>query len=156
MATDINILVIALLAIIVLLAVWVIRLEIRMRKLLSGKNAASLEDTFNALANDLKELQMARRDIESYLRTVEERLKRSIQGVQTVRFNPFKDVSIGSNQSFATALVDEEGNGVVISSLYSRDRVSVYSKPLKNNSSEYGLTNEEREAIEKARPQKVQ
>ena len=143
MATDINILVIALLAIIVLLAVWVIRLEIRMRKLLRGKNAASLEDTFNALANDLKELQMARRDIESYLRTVEERLKRSIQGVQTVRFNPFKDVSIGSNQSF-------------ISSLYSRDRVSVYSKPLKNNSSEYGLTNEEREAIEKARPQKVQ
>lgn len=155
MAFDSNILIIPLLAIIVLLIGWLIRMEIRISRLLRGKDARTLENSIVNLLNELKEVQTARHDIETYLRSVEMRLKRSLQGVHTIRFNPFRDVNIGSNQSFSTAFLDEEGNGVVVSSLYSRDRVSVYSKPLKKHGSEYDLTEEEREAITKARPEKV-
>ncbi len=155
MALTGNTLILILLAIIVLLVVWLIYMEWRLRKLLRGKNAATLEDSIITLVGQIKELEGGRRDIEAYLRGVEQRLKRSIQGVRTVRFNPFKDLNIGSNQSFSTAFLDEEGNGVVVSSLYSRDRVSVYSKPLNNHASEYDLTDEEREAVAKARPGKI-
>jgi hypothetical protein len=34
--------------------------------------------------------------------------------------------------------------------MYSRDHISVFSKPIKNSASEYELTNEEREALNKA------
>jgi len=62
-----------------------------------------------------------------------------------VRFNPFSDV--GGDQSFAIALVDGHGNGVVISSLYGRHDIKVYAKPLKKWESEYTLTDEEKQAI---------
>ena len=72
-------------------------------------------------------------------------------GVETVRFNPFKGDGSGGNQSFSTAFVNEEGDGVVISSLYSRERVSVFAKPVKKMSSEYEMTAEEKESLQKAK-----
>jgi len=39
---------------------------------------------------------------------------------------------------------------VVLSSLYARDRMSIFAKPVKNNKSEYELTEEEKEALKKA------
>lgn len=155
MAISADIIIIVLLTVIVLLVGWVVYFEIRLKKLLRGKKAIDLEDSWNTILTELRDVQSARRDIETYLRSVEQRLKRSIQGVETIRFNPFKDMNMGSNQSFSTAFLDEEGNGVVVSSLYSRDRVSVFSKPLKSHASEYGLTEEEKEVVGRARPGKV-
>ena len=148
MALDTNTLIISMLvAVIVLLVGWLVRMEIRLGRLLRGKNASTLEDSITTLLSELKDLQGARQEIESYLRGVEQRLKRSVQGLHTIRFNLFKDLSTGSNQSFATAFLDEEGNGVVVSSLYSRDRVSVYSKPIKKLSSEYDLTGDRKSVV---------
>jgi len=70
--------------------------------------------------------------------------------VETIRFNPFKGNGSGGNQSFSTAFVNEEGDGVVISSLYSREHISVFAKPIKKMSSEYEMTKEEKDSLEKA------
>jgi len=40
---------------------------------------------------------------------------------------------------------------VVFSTLYSRDRVGVYAKPVQNDASSFELTGEEKEAILKAK-----
>ncbi|MGQ9457218.1 MAG: DUF4446 family protein, partial [Anaerolineae bacterium] len=61
------------------------------------------------------------------------------------RFNPCPDP--GGNQSFAIALVDGRGNGVVLSSLHAREGTRVYAKPLKKWESDYALTEEEKQAI---------
>ena len=76
-------------------------------------------------------------------------MRKSIRGLETIRFNPFPDQ--GSNQSFAVGMVNEEGDGVVFSSLYSRERMSIFAKPIKNGKSEYELTTEEKEVLEKAK-----
>ena len=141
---------ISLLIITVILILLIIRLEIKLRGILRGKNAKTLEDTINSLGNEIKNLHVSREEIETYLKSAEKRIKRSTQGIATVRFNPFKGTGSGGNQSFATAFVDEHGDGVVISSLYSRDRMSVYAKPLNNHKSEFELTTEEKEAVKKA------
>lgn len=65
----------------------------------------------------------------------------------TVRFNPFQGKGIGGNQSFSSVFVDEEGNGVVITSMHTRERTNVFAKPLKNWGSEYELSEEEKRAI---------
>jgi len=72
-----------------------------------------------------------------------------VRGVGVVRFNPF--TAQGGNQSFAAAFLDEQGSGVVLSTLYARDRVGVYAKPVDNGSSSFELTEEEKEAISKAK-----
>ena len=48
-------------------------------------------------------------------------------------------------------MLNEEGDGVVLSSLYSRERMSVFAKPIKGGKSEYELTGEETNAIKKAK-----
>jgi hypothetical protein len=69
----------------------------------------------------------------------------------TVRFNPFQGEGTGGNQSFSSIFADEEGNGVVITSMHTRERTNMFGKPLKNWKSEYELTDEEKQAIKNQR-----
>lgn len=153
-ALDNQIVVYAVLSVSVLAIAWMFIVEKRLRGLLSGKNGKSLEDTILNLKDRLEKLEEEKSEIKKYLATAEKRLRRSVQGIETVRFNPWKGTGSGGNQSFATAMINEDGNGVVISSIYSRERVSVYAKPILENSSPYELSDEEREAVKKASPQK--
>lgn len=147
---DINIFVFVLLAAIILAIVWIIRLEIKVHKLLRGSDNKSLEGTIRNLQKRDKEFTQFKQEVEVYLKNVEARLRHSISGVNTIRFNPFKGTGEGGNQSFATAFLNENGEGVIISTVHTRDRVGVFSKPVKNGTSEYELTDEERSAIQEA------
>jgi Protein of unknown function (DUF4446) len=116
---------------------------------LTGSNAQNLE---GVLASDRKKAQELTEEnikLNSRLDIAEKKLSQSVRSVQTIRFNPFADQ--GSNQSFATALVDETGSGVIMSSLYARDRVSVFAKPVANFTSTYELTVEEKQALEQSK-----
>lgn len=139
----------ALMGIIVALALWIMKQERRLNKFLYGKDAKSLEDTIGNVKARIEQLDSLQKDTVGYLKTIDQKLQKSIRGVETVRFNPFKDS--GSNQSFATAFLNEEGDGVVISSLYSRERVSIYAKPVKHLASSYELSEEERNALQNAK-----
>lgn len=130
---------------------WAIATERRLKKFFLGKKAKDLEDTIIALEQKIAELGGARNRIEEEIALMNGKLRKSVRGLATTRFNPFPDQ--GSNQSFAIGMLDEEGNGLVMSSLYSRERMSIFAKPVKNGKSEYGLSAEEKEALEKAKVQ---
>lgn len=136
-------------AITLLLLVWIIRLEFRINRLLKGENGKSLEGSILSIKNKVEELRVARKNSDMQYADIRGRLRRSLQRVETIRFNPFRGTGSGGNQSFVTAFVDEDGNGVVVSGIYARDNVSVYAKPLRAFSSEFTLSNEEKEVLEK-------
>jgi len=138
-------------ALVLALAGYVVFLHTKLKKFLADKNAESIGDSIVNLASRAETLEKFRATLEEYLVSVEHRLKKSVQAVHTVRFNPFRASGGGGNQSFATAFIDESGDGVVISSLYTRDNVSVFGKPLKSHASEYELSGEEKEAIKLAK-----
>ncbi|MEK7569211.1 MAG: DUF4446 family protein [Patescibacteria group bacterium] len=148
---SLQILVFTLIAIVVTLGVWVFVLDRRMKKLLAGKDAQSLEGTIRALGDDIRALEKFQTETTTYLADAEKRIRRSVQGVETIRFNAFKGTGDGGNQSFAIALLSENGDGTIISSLYARDRVSVFAKPVKNFTSEFEMTAEEKDAVAQAR-----
>ena len=66
-----------------------------------------------------------------------------------VRYNSFADV--GSDLSFSVALVTDEGNGVVLTSIYSREETRTYGKGVEAWSPTQGASDEEKRAIERAR-----
>ena len=134
----------------VALLVLVIALWLKVKRFLVG-GSANIGESLDFVSGNIKDLQAFRAELEAYLAGVEKRLKKSVQSVHTVRFNPFKGTGGGGNQSFATAFLSEDGDGVVISSLYARDHVSIFGKPLKKRSSEHELSDEEREALEGAK-----
>ncbi len=127
---------------------WMWNTEKRLKRFFVGKKAKDLEDTLVALEEDISKLKKAKESAEKELSLINSKLKKSIRGVETIRFNPFPDQ--GSNQSFAIGMLNEDGDGVVLSSLYSRDRMSIFAKPVKGNKSEYELSEEERAALDKA------
>ncbi len=133
-----------------LLAGWLGYTEWRFKKLFRGKKAADLESIFRSFSEDLKNLRLSQEETEDYLKEVEERLKKSLKKVGIVRYNPYGEI-VGSNQSFSIAFLDEKGNGAVISTLYTRDNIKTYAKPIKEYKSEHTLTPEENEAIWKTK-----
>lgn len=129
-------------------AVWVVTTEKRLKRFFLGKKAKDLEDTIVTLENEMAKLKKAQEISEKEISIIQAKLRKSIRGLETIRFNPFPDQ--GSNQSFAIGMLDEDGDGVVISSLYSRERMSIFAKPVKKHKSTYELTEEEKEALSKA------
>jgi hypothetical protein len=71
-----------------------------------------------------------------------------VQHVGLVRYNPFQDT--GGDQSFALALLDKQGDGVVISSLHSRTMTRFYAKPIKAGIAVVSLSEEEVKAVQQA------
>ncbi|MBY0293822.1 DUF4446 family protein [Patescibacteria group bacterium] len=122
----------------------------RFMRLALGKNG-SIEESISILLRDTRELQNFRVDLEKYLKNAELRLRGSVQGVGVVRFNAFAGNGAGGNQSFSAAFLDEELSGVVLSTLYSRNHVGVYAKPVEKGNSTFELTEEEQGAIAKAK-----
>ena len=129
-------------------AVWIFTTERRLKRFFLGKKAKDLEDTIVILEEGISKLKSDKENIEKEIVEINKKLKKSIRGVETIRFNPFSDQ--GSNQSFAIGILNEEKDGVVLSSLYSRERMSIFAKPIKDGKSEYELTQEEKEALKKA------
>jgi hypothetical protein len=66
-----------------------------------------------------------------------------------VRYNAFDDV--GSDQSYALALLTKDGDGVVLSSIYSREETRTYGKAVEKFQPAADASREERAAILKAR-----
>ena len=128
---------------------WMWNTEKRLKRFFMGKKAKDLEDTLESLTEEIVKLKKRQENTENELMMANAKLRKSIRGVETIRFNPFPDQ--GSNQSFAIGMLNEDGDGVVMSSLYSRDRMSVFAKPVKNHKSEYEFSEEEKDALEKAK-----
>ncbi len=121
------------------------RLKKNARVFFSGKKAADLEDV---IMRQIERVEEAERGIVA-LKDADQRilhqLSFAVQKVGMLRFNPFGEV--GSNQSFAVAMLDNYDSGVIILSLYSRDGVRIYAKPIREGKSEYQLSKEEEEAL---------
>ncbi|MDQ3554632.1 MAG: DUF4446 family protein [Chloroflexota bacterium] len=93
-------------------------------------------------------LSGASRAAAEQMAAADEQARGALRNVGVVRYNPFDDT--GSDQSFALALVDADGNGVVLSSLHSRQQTRLYLKQIVGGRSEVQLSDEETEALRRA------
>ncbi len=124
--------------------VWAVVLEVRLRRLMRGGSGQSLEGVIRQIGTQLEGLTHQQNLTDTHLKDLEQRVKRSLQGASTVRFN---SPGTGGNQSFSLALTDEHGNGVIISSLHARERIGIFAKPIESYASIIGLTPEEKQAL---------
>ncbi|HPK13911.1 MAG TPA: DUF4446 family protein [Candidatus Paceibacterota bacterium] len=145
---TINILFYILSFFIAIILCWILIIEIRLKRIFSGFKAKNMESLIAEVTKKTKELEEERKKTELQISSIDKRLAQSIRNIETVRFNPFPQA--GGNQSFAISLLNDEGNGVVISSLYARDRTSLFAKPIKAGQSEFELTKEEKSVLKKS------
>jgi len=72
----------------------------------------------------------------------------AISRIGLIRFDAFEDA--GGAQSFALALVDDDGDGIVLSSLHSRPTTRVYIKAIRRGVADAPLSEEEARALRDA------
>jgi hypothetical protein len=107
-----------------------------------GQNFAQIVSDNIAQGDEI--LNAVERLSEQYAQVLR-RMAGSVQHIGVVRFDAFRD--LGGLLSFAVALLDDRGNGLVFSSIYGRIESRTYAKPVVERGSSYELSPEEREAI---------
>ena len=132
----------------IFLIIYLYKTKKRLNLLFQGKNATDLEEILLNQVEQITKQEKTLKEILGKIKVLEKISQRAFQKAGVIRFNPFGNV--GGNQSFVIALLDNQNNGFVISSLYTREGNRVYAKPIKNSKSGYTLSNEEKEAISKA------
>lgn len=118
------------------------------RSLMRGMQDKNLEELLNAHLSRVKQALKRVDDMELTCKKLQLMAEKSIQKVGVVRFNAFHDT--GSDLSFAVALLDSRGDGVVVSTIFGRDESRTYAKPIQKGASTYHLSAEEQQAVSKA------
>ncbi len=145
--TSTNIIILSLILLNIIIGLLLLRTELRLKKLFQGKKISNLETLLSTLHKDVQDFHIFKKESIAGMQLLNEKIVKSIRGVGLVRFNPFKGKGFGGDQSFASVFLNDDGDGVIISSIYSRDRVSTYAKPIKNFESTYDLSTEEQKVI---------
>jgi hypothetical protein len=116
---------------------------------LLGGGATRATDRFARVEATLAEILRQQQRSDARLAELERIARTEVPRVGFVRYNAFDDV--GSDLSFALALLNAEGDGVVLNSIYSREETRTYGKAVKGFTSVVDASREERAAIEAAR-----
>lgn len=116
-----------------------------MKKIGNGEN---IQETLEKYIDELKIIKKENNELKNYYNKLDNKVAKCTQKIGLVRYSAFKDT--GSDLSFALALLNEENSGVVLNGIYSMEMSNIYSKPIDKGTSTYTLSEEEKQAINKA------
>lgn len=92
-------------------------------------------DALSRRIDDVEETQRANAALDRF----------ALQKFHLVRYDAFDDM--GGRLSFSAALLDDHGDGLIITSINGRTETRTYAKPIRKLTSEHNLSEEERRAI---------
>ncbi len=106
------------------------------------------ESFLAAAARQVEETARLRAELSAVQRRVTELrtdVADSLRHVAVVRYDAFRDM--GGRMSFSAALLDDAGDGLVITAIHARTETRSYAKGVKSGDSDQALSPEERQAI---------
>lgn len=122
----------------------------QLKTLFAGRKGVDLQDIILGNNKKLQELDSDIQELFKISNIIHKQAHKSIHKIGLVRFNPFGERA--GNQSFAAAILNSADNGIVISSLHTREGTRVYVKEInKKQPVNNELTTEEEQAINTAK-----
>ncbi|MGE4283132.1 MAG: DUF4446 family protein [Clostridia bacterium] len=118
-------------------------------KLTSDIKDKDLEKIIIEYYDKVKKVVQKNEDMEQQIKMVEGKLQLCAQKIGVIRYNAFENV--GSNLSFAIAVLDSNDSGFIINGVYSRESSTTYAKPIVEGKTKYTLSAEEIQALDLAR-----
>ena len=141
---GLGVVVVILLALLINLYMKVSYMKKRYRKMMTGADGANLERMLNEIQAVSDENAAIKRENER----LDNLLQLAITRVGVVRFRAFDDM--GSDLSYAVALLDSYNDGVILTSIFGREDSRSYVKPVEKGQSTYQLMPEEQQALDEA------
>ena len=124
----------------------------RMRQQYRVLDAADGRESFvEVVARKAEEVEALRDDVATLaasIRATQSELNRAIRHVGLIRYDAFGDM--GGRMSFSVALVDDFGNGFILTTVHARSESRTYIKEIRGGMAEVTLSPEESQALEDA------
>lgn len=132
-----------------LLTIFLVRMLIHYRHLTADVSKKDLISSLNHLISVSERNSEDIKNLTDRLNKNIEENKKHLQRLGFRRYNPFTDT--GGDQSFSLALLDDLGDGIVVSSLHSRENTRLYAKNVEDGKVVgQALSDEEQEVIKQA------
>lgn len=135
----------------VIVGVMALQGQRRVRATYSRFARGRREDVVTLLGMHLDEIKALRHDVrrqQTQARQLRALTSRTLSRIGTVRYDAFDDM--GGRLSFSMALLDEHGDGSVITAMNGRVQTRTYAKPVTGGTSPHNLSEEEVQAIAQA------
>src|SRR5207302_11209169 len=113
-----------------------------------GSSRRRIEAELEDHARSIQRLEAAARQLALGQREIGQIAAGAVCHVGVVRFDAFEDM--GGRLSFSAALLDGNGDGLVITSINGRQDTRCYAKRVQGGTSIHNLSDEERQAIRDA------
>jgi len=118
------------------------------RRARTAENPLTGDEAVGVLLSRIERLEKAARTLHTTDKRQQLQIEAGVRRVALLRYDAFEDV--GGRLSFSCALLDEQGTGIVLTSINGRQDTRVYAKPVTAGTSPYNLSVEEEEAIRHA------
>lgn len=139
------------LAALILGVVAVVKLS-RIHRSLALLQAVEGQETFvDVVARTVEDFTVLKGDVDQLaadLSAARQDLSQALRHVSVVRYDAFGD--LGGRFSFSAAVLDDSGDGLVLTSIHGRSETRTYVKGVSNGVADVELSPEERKAMELA------
>ncbi len=129
----------------VVLVVQVGRLRRAYDALVDGDQTATFPEALERSTAGAHALRREVVGLREELSSTRAELAGTLRHVAVVRYDAFGD--LGGRLSFSAALLDDAGDGLVLTSIHSRSDSRTYAKGVQRGGSEHELSPEERQAV---------
>ena len=124
------------------------RMENRLKKLTRGVDSTNLEQLVSSYMDRVDVVAKETKEMKDLYSSIHGKVDNCLQNISIIRFKAFEDV--GSDLSFAVAMLDNNKDGVIITSIYGRNESTTYAKPIDKGISRYELSAEENTVLKNA------
>ena len=121
------------------------KLNTRLSKFTTGNDAANLEQVIIKRFNEIRQVVKNEKRQNKDIRTINDKFLSTFCKIGLVKYDAFKEMS--GKLSFSLALLTENHDGIIITSMHSREGCFTYCKEVTNEESYYILSEEERLAL---------
>ncbi|KAB3532233.1 DUF4446 family protein [Alkaliphilus serpentinus] len=128
-------------------------LKDKYKKLVKGTNGKNIEGILLQHKEEVDEVRSEFQQFNRRLDLFDNRLSFCVQKIGIIRYNAFKDT--GSDLSFSIAMLDDNNDGLIITGIHGRTETISYAKPIKEGKSNYSLSVEELQALERAKAKEI-
>ena len=148
------VLIVMLILILVLLVLVIIqfnkmnKLQKKYAKFMKGKKAKSLEGQLEEVYRDNEYIMKEAERMKGEITSIKKQMVYCYQKLGVVKYDAFRQM--GGQLSFCIALLNEKNDGFILNSVQSSDGCYTYTKDVKKGECSITLSNEEKEALDKA------
>lgn len=123
----------------------------RLRRGFAGLDGDGRDTVLDAVRRGVQDSAALRADLDrarAEVAALRQDVTDALRHVAVVRYDAFGDM--GGRLSFTAALLDDAGDGLVLTSIHGRSEARTYAKGVKRGASEQSLSPEEQQAVELA------